>query len=162
MGEFTPPDIDPATRTTATELNTELLAALARGRTAPKVDWVSERAACMPRQVFERLLSGVQTDANQRSAQLDATQYQSRVVIVDSASLFSVAVTWFKGKEISVRFRLDGGTIVAEDERAKARITATPVLDVDGRCKLRVEGELLEEWQFRMRALNELFFPTSM
>ena len=59
----------------------------------------------------------------------------------------------------TVRVRLDGPRIIVSSDEAGDRFAGTVTLDDDGRCRLRVDGEALDEWQVLKRALETVLFP---
>jgi hypothetical protein len=48
--------------------------------------------------------------------------------------------------------------IEVKDEKRNLKFFASLALNSSGRCVLRVDGEELEQWQFRKKALECLFF----
>jgi len=58
-------------------------------------------------------------------------------------------------------FALAGKTIQVKNGDREVLFEAGITLNDAGECKLRVDTEEVESWQFRRRALEELFFGTS-
>jgi hypothetical protein len=125
-----------------------------------KLAWVTARAECSPRAAFARLLAAVESDVTERNAlrsNAETREFELFVSVADADSLFSV-VRDRRATSIGVRFRFDGQTVGADHDTIGPVAKGAPFLDADGRCKFRVGDEVLEEWQFRMRALESLFF----
>jgi hypothetical protein len=58
----------------------------------------------------------------------------------------------------SMIFRLTNYTIDVLEKDYKPLLTALAMLNDEGECKLKVGDQKLELWQFRKRALENLFF----
>ena len=120
------------------------------------MDWVKARAACSPQVVFKELELGARGD-------VDAIKEERP----DSASEFDFLVTdggfsvMRRGemRADSIDFTLEGDSIKAKDPRPEGvSVTATLTLNDNGECRLKVGNQELEQWQFRRKVLEALFF----
>lgn len=129
-------------------------------------DWVSLRAACNVGSLFEQLKSGVEKDI---AARQDAIHKQSQLKlgINYSSSRFTVLLDGrYQGDPTggtvvvhnAVVFTLDQHKIIVQDEERAVTYEATATLCDDGKCRLSVNGQELELWQFRKRTLESLLF----
>ena len=116
-------------------------------------DWVTARSECSEIAVFEAMKAGAERDAKMRH---NLPETKSGYRFVADRDSFSVVLEGPLGKHI-VRFRIENKSITASlDDRPFLKGTVT--LSDDGICRLSVEGQDLEFWQFRKRALEHLFF----
>jgi hypothetical protein len=122
----------------------------------PTWDWVEARAACSARQFFERLYLGAQANLATRTRLLTADEHGPRMAFQHTATpqAFSVFTRLDTGPV--VRVRVDGPQISIDGDDAFA---GTVTLDDQGRCRLRVGTEDLDEWQVLKRALEGFLFP---
>lgn len=121
-------------------------------------DWVTARAECSLVVTFEKLKLQLRDDVDKREAILRAgpeANYGFKLVLDRKG-----AAVVMEGNQIhdSVLFRLTDKAIEVVDNAGKTRFAATPTLDDEGQCKLSVNGQELELWQFRKKALEALFF----
>jgi hypothetical protein len=123
------------------------------------INWVQQwHQCCSVEVVATRLLTDVGKDIKAWRALRAGRGEQGIVEITGGAADFSVIVDRAKSQR-GVRFRIDGKKIVVSDwATGGALMEATPVLADDGECRLKVETQELEHWQFRRRALEKLFF----
>lgn len=123
-------------------------------KTMPSENWVKARAQCSAFAAFKKLESGVIEDvavakdlgAPQLHFSVDANLHHFRVIRASEQS------------PASVSFTLLGETIVAKDDVGDVIVSAAVVLRDDGECRLVTDSGELEFWQFRRRALENLFF----
>jgi hypothetical protein len=125
-------------------------------------DWVKARAECSLAKVFQQIRLGVEGDVKSRNAQRPSIpSYVFETAIDDDAVVVIVKSTSDSGSlrfPQSVIFRLTDTSISVRDKNDKPMFEATLTLNDEGECRLKV-GELeLEFWQFRRRALEDLFF----
>jgi hypothetical protein len=118
-------------------------------------EWVKERHYCSVAIAFESLRSQVEADTTLRLSFLNAKTTPFSFVFSGGDKAFTVLKTG-EGVHKSVRFVLEDHYIRVETERMQWGASVT--LGNDQRCKLRVDTEELEFWQFRRRALEDLFF----
>lgn len=118
-------------------------------------DWVRARAACSLSVIFKELHLGAENDAKAIQRVADAqvgcsvTQLmRNRFSVVRSDSGFPESVT----------FVLSDGAITARNDDDTVIARATVTLNDRGECKLKTDTDELEQWQFRRRALEKLFF----
>jgi hypothetical protein len=118
-----------------------------------ELDWVTERWKCKLLSIFERLKVGIERDCSIRH-ELPGESHGFR--FTGNGSTFWVSL---EGPQLShvVKFRMEGTAIVVlmDDEPF---LEGTATLCDDGVCRLSVKGEAVELWQFRRRALEQLFF----
>jgi hypothetical protein len=57
------------------------------------------------------------------------------------------------------RFKLTATAIEVFDRNDKLRFKATPTLNDEGECRLKIDGQERELWHLRKMALEPLFFP---
>ncbi len=118
-------------------------------------DWVRARSACSLPVVFKELQLGVQNDALAMES-LAAGQVRFSVTAL-MRGRFSV-VREEKGFPDSMTFALENGAITVRDDENAVIATATVTLNDKGECKLKVGTDELEQWQFRRKTLEKLFF----
>jgi hypothetical protein len=126
-----------------------------------ELDWVTQRAGCEPQATFDRLRERVKADVELRGQLFESKRHP---LIADfqfeNGDPTRFRVARYQAQDYArVTFRLEAPTITVADEGAGVIIAGSPKVDVDGRCKFQVDNQLLEEWQFRMLALEGLFFP---
>jgi hypothetical protein len=123
--------------------------------------WVTARHACSPFEVHKRLQSGCERDVKERNElqrPVPADSFAAFKIISSEPDRFSVLREGPSGLNASIAFvcyptgisvRRDDGTTVVE---------ATLTLNDDGDCRLKAGNSELSCWQFRKRALEDLFF----
>jgi hypothetical protein len=126
------------------------------------VNWVVAMAECSAERLFERLRLQVKEDVEARN-RLRKEGEQSKFVVHDQgANLFTVTDGWTSTAR-TVRFSFSAPevavNVVDNNEVALDRFNGRPTLDEEGHCRIQVEGLVITEWQFRQRALQDLFFP---
>jgi len=122
-------------------------------------DWVKARAACSIAVVFKELELGARGDVDSFH-EIAPNNRTLAVVTSDKGNRFSV--TRHGNTQLSVDFALNGGKITVTDaRRPKWSVSATLTLNDAGECRLHVDGKDLEQWQFRRKVLEPLFFGES-
>jgi hypothetical protein len=121
-------------------------------------DWVTERSNCSTQKVFRSLELGVKADVDKRNAfrkngepKWDTTSATERFsVFREGGDGWSKQVVLFSIEGDRIDVSRDGVHLFG------ARLT----INNKGQCKLKVQGQEqeLEEWQFRRKALEDLFF----
>jgi hypothetical protein len=126
-----------------------------------ELDWVKKRADCTIAKVFNQICDGISDDARAvNSARGLAGDSQFLAEMAGEGTAMFVAQP-NRIPRTRVIVRLDSATIVVERERQYQREAweVTVGLNNEGRCILRLdEGTELEQWQFRKKALEGLFF----
>ena len=117
-------------------------------------DWVKARAACSIGQVFKELQLGVEGDVDAINSVRRLQPDTAFTAFSDRPDLFIV----FQNRGPRVKFICGEDRIEIADEVTGQNIVATLTLTDEGRCKLKVGQEELEQWQVRRRALEALLF----
>ncbi len=124
-----------------------------------EVNWVAALAQCSLTPVFIRLKAGAEADVRTRTAlrQGEAVTFG----VTDHGEMFAVYLDDNSGRTKKVTFTRNPHdiTVVANDGTPEVKATLT--LNNLGECRLLVNGQELEEWQFRKNALGRLFFGAS-
>lgn len=135
---------------------------MSAGSLIPKeLDWVAKRAACNIGQVFDELCESIARDvAALNSAKRLHEDYQ---FVVNPVSVGNTIIIGQLGASTSarvvVRIGIVGEEIEVQDGATNSRWRAAVSLNDEGRCTLRIDGDTqLEQWQFRKKALEPLFF----
>ncbi len=124
----------------------------------PEFDWVTARSKCSLAAVFEKLKLGVEHDVEIRHAILG--ERLGFHFIADGGS-FSVSLSGPALNHV-VKFKIVSKEIIVSMDDTPF-LHGSVALSDDGLCKIRAaeEGLELEFWQFRKRALDQLFFDFS-
>jgi hypothetical protein len=120
-------------------------------------DWVNARANCSIGLLFEQLKAQVEKDVDMRQALSKGPPfYYGFRFRVENDTI----IAFIEGHRLheSITFRLAGDAIEVMGKDSKVLFSGTATLDNDGDCRLRVNGDELELWQFRKKALEDLFF----
>ena len=118
-------------------------------------NWVKARAACSLEVLFRQLQVAVERDVDIANA-----------LNVGSGAKFAVSI--HGDRFVVTRQQEDEGVSAVKVVLGKTRLVvttdagikfeATPVLNVEGACKLVVNDSELDLWQVCRRALEDLFF----
>ena len=122
-------------------------------------NWVDARAACSLARVFQRLRLEIEADVEVRNSKRSANPYYAFSVEATSGSI----LVKFNGKAIpssSVMLKLGEKAISVHDGHNQLLIEATLTLSDAGQCRLKVNDQEKEFWQFRRMALEKLFFES--
>jgi E3 ubiquitin-protein ligase DOA10 len=122
---------------------------------ASNFDWVRERANCSLGKVFKELELGAQGDIDTINSQRNPDD-QIKFSLSKSSGRFAVVRETTSFPLESVDFSLADDEIIVNG--SGVNFTATLTLNNKGQCRLKVNGEELEQWQVRRMALEELFF----
>jgi hypothetical protein len=124
------------------------------------VDWVNVRAKCTPAAVFRKLLVECRSDVEKRSALLsdEEKQYAVTFTFFEDENVFVVSRSTFSDVQARVTFTLRDYGIEARCGQKKEEATLT--LSNEGECKLLVNGNELNGWQFRKMMLEGVLFDT--
>jgi hypothetical protein len=118
--------------------------------------WVSERAKCTTLLVFKEIEIGVNDDIKEINSLRSKDSLEFRIVSNNNGDCFEV----FRDKDAarSIIFRLINDEISISNRSGDLTFSATLALNNKGQCRLNVNGEELEQWQVRRKALEGLFF----
>lgn len=120
-------------------------------------DWVKARLDCSPEKVFQHLKLEVTTDvASRNTAPSSMGKWQ-----FDMASHNGSFVVFIKGRESNrgaVTFEQTELGIDVRNEQDAVVLSATLTINNSKECRLKVNGQEYELWQFRKMALEDLFF----
>lgn len=124
----------------------------------PDFSWVKERAACSVAEVFKQLQLDAEKDVEAANAVFGLNGVlEFRVTSNTPGDI--IVVFREEHPSYEVRFcREVNGIRIKRTKEADMVVTLT--LNNEGRCKLKVNGEeeLLDQWQVRRMALENLFF----
>jgi len=120
-------------------------------------DWVNACANCSIGLLFEQLNAQVEKDIDARQALSKGPPYSYGFRFRLENNTIIALIEGHRLHE-SVTFRLSGNAIEVMGRDSQLLFSGTAVLNNDGECRLRVNGEELELWQFRKKALEDLFF----
>jgi len=121
-------------------------------------DWVRALHKCSIQHVFKELEIGVKADVDARQSLFPANA-PIRLSVATGPRRFSVVrAVQDNPLSESVDFILGNGEIVARNDEETFSLTAILTLNSKGECRLLVEGDELEQWQFRRMALERMFF----
>ncbi|HET6841026.1 MAG TPA: hypothetical protein VFK06_04970 [Candidatus Angelobacter sp.] len=124
-------------------------------------DWVSSRNECSISKMFERLRFDIKTDVEKRQ-QLRERHPQLGFLndfsFISKSNKLSVLAQTDGQDRRSIVFSLRGEYIFVLDENDTELFRATVTLNNQKQCVLMVDKEELEEWQFRKKALDAIFF----
>jgi hypothetical protein len=126
-----------------------------------ELDWVTVRAECTMRSVLKQLSDEIKIDIAMRHKYLSESQKTHGVVFsVEERTTDESVIVFREGQGLSgsVSFAIVGSAIKVIDASGATLLEATIGLNDSGRCMLRVNGSDLETWQFRKKALENLFF----
>lgn len=119
-------------------------------------DWVTALSECSTAKVFQELIMQAKADVELRKALLPRDRHYSFDVAMNGGDLRVFVI----GNRLNglVNFSFKNGEIVISNEDDGVMFTATPTLNDEGACRLRVNGKQCELWQVRKMALEQLFF----
>ncbi len=120
-------------------------------------DWVNARANCSIGLLFEQLKTQVEKDMDTRQALCKGPPYYYAFRFKVENNTIIALIEGHRLHE-SVTFRLSGNAIEVMGRDGKLSFNGIATLNNDGNCRLRVNGDELELWQFRKKALEDLFF----
>jgi hypothetical protein len=125
-----------------------------------ELDWVTVRAECTIRSVFKRLCDETKIDVSTRNKYLSESQKNNGMSFSVEEKDEESFVVYRNGSGItsSVSFAIFG-TCIKAIGGGTVTIEATMGMNDSGRCMLRMKGAEIENWQFRRKAMESLFFP---
>lgn len=119
-------------------------------------DWVTARADCSLVAAFIRLEKSIREDTDTANQRFKDRKF--RVTIQDSSS-FSVYEEVQPPRHITFKLSESQIAVVKRcDGREDIQFSATLTINKDKQCRFLIGSEELEEWQFRKKALEPLFF----
>ena len=123
----------------------------------PYFDWLTERNKCTALKMFIHLQDDVEKDlAAAKKAFKD--NHEKKFTLKKDADRFSVYEEVIPPRRVSFILSDTNTEISVEDEKGEVKFVATLTLNKDKKCMFVVEGEELESWQLRRKALEALFF----
>lgn len=125
-----------------------------------ELDWVRERAACIPYAIFETLRNQIEGDMHARNALTAESGFIKRnFTFQDEGNWFAVILQRSIGEPKGVSFHLTSiGLKVRDVESRRVLFEASLTLSDDGKCRLKADNTEYNLWQFRKLALHDLFF----
>jgi hypothetical protein len=127
-----------------------------------ELNWVEARMECSIAQVFKALELGVQDDVDAINARIKkGVAMRFSLVNSKNGNRFSVIREVNYAASGSVDFNLSGDEIKIGRDNV-LMIQATLTVTNTGKCKLKADGEELEQWQLRRKALEDLFFDKNV
>ena len=121
-----------------------------------ELNWVKARHDCSLVQIFKTLELGVKSDIDEINS-LIRPGVLLEFHIASHGTRFS-AICEVNGQHShSVDFGLKNNEILVAENNV-AKFTATLALTNIGKCKLQVNGQEMEQWQVRRKALETFFF----
>jgi hypothetical protein len=129
----------------------------------PDFHWVLARFKCSVSEIFQQLDVGIRDDVEKRQTLADTNKEDVRFSVSAniSGSRFSVSRldnVLYQLHMQYVYFERHRNEIQVLDNKHEIVLRATLTLNNEGECKLKVGDEELDQWQFRRKALEELFF----
>src|SRR5579872_6213913 len=123
-------------------------------------DWVGKRSECSISQVFAELKQDVERDVRRRNELRKGPTYEYEFRLAASADSITVTVDGrgTTGNQPSISFIHHGHTIIVRDAQNRLLVEATLTLNSEKQCVFKVDRRERESWQFRMMALETLFF----
>jgi hypothetical protein len=121
-------------------------------------NWVSERAACSLAIIFGTLKLQVREDVKTRT-DLRPDQPHYGFKFADHAPDAFIVGLDAEPAHYSILFKLESKKIEISGDGIKT-FEATPTVNDEGKCLLKVNGVEREFWQVRRMALEKLFFET--
>jgi hypothetical protein len=123
-------------------------------------DWVKARTECSIYKTFKDLQRRVEADVAQRNETASEEEKKRGITFHCKAEgqggdYFVVTATRKKG---IVRFFLRDEKIQVVSDDVNATFEATITLNNEGDCRLKVNGQELQTWQFLRMALEEMLF----
>jgi hypothetical protein len=123
-----------------------------------KFDWVTARASCSIGSVFEHLRDETKADVAVISKLLELNGYKANFTFESEQESFMVSrATNGKSDFASVKFSRKEKAITVS-KSGTVFLAATLTINNERQCRLVVNGQELEEWQFRKLALEQIFF----
>jgi hypothetical protein len=122
----------------------------------PDFDWVTARGKCTSAEMFATLSVLAKRDVERINSLNTGARLKWEYVPQDG--YFWVATQYGGNITAGVSFLSREGEIVVEDRNHKPLLTAKPILNNQGECRLLVDKDELQPWQLLDRVLGPLFF----
>jgi hypothetical protein len=121
-----------------------------------ELNWVEKRAGCNIVEVFNRLCMEIANDI----IAINGIKYKEFYFKQESLSDGTIVIGQpNRTPRLTVAIGIVDQKIVVVDQATADRWSVRVGLNNEGRCTLKLEdGTELEQWQFRKKALEELFF----
>jgi hypothetical protein len=121
-------------------------------------DWVKARSECSLVAAFIRLKKNIRSDV-EAANQLYKDIHRKFGIIVHDGGTFAVYEDAIPHQNVTFKLNESRISVSGEcDGQDEVKFFATLTLNKDKKCMLLVGGDELEEWQFRKRALEAIFF----
>jgi hypothetical protein len=118
--------------------------------------WVKTLSTCGVDQLFEALKLQVQEDVDTRNNLTGQSIKMFKVIVEGNAFAVFLVAPGVSGH--GVQFTLTDTAIRVSDGGGATILEGTPALNDAGECRLKVNGQERELWQFRKDCLESLFF----
>jgi hypothetical protein len=124
----------------------------------PDLDWVTARSKCSGPEVFKRIRAGVFRDLATRNLFPSEPDMIFKMAEDPNPSEDNFKILR-QGHHLEdqLEFRVEGQRIYVKDGSGERIIDAVSLLNHEGECRLKVDEQELEYWQFCRRALEEFF-----
>jgi hypothetical protein len=124
-----------------------------------ELNWVEKRAACSAGQMFNELLRGINDDIAVFNSVQKLPENNRFGADMTSDGATVVVGQYGTVPRARVAIGIVGQRIEVRDDAKQSRWSAEVKLNGEGRCILKLEdGTELEQWQFRKKSLEGLFF----
>lgn len=124
-------------------------------------DWVTARSNCSLAIIFERLKASVQEDVAKRQELTPKSEFGYRYGFRTDLGPNRISVV-LEGPAVtepeSLVFYLRKDSIEVVDGKGALKFKATPTINDEGECRLKVAGQEKDLWQFRKMVLEDLLF----
>ncbi|MFC5862288.1 hypothetical protein ACFPT7_08285 [Acidicapsa dinghuensis] len=127
--------------------------------TPQQIDWVTKQAQCNAQKVFRELCEGIESDVQRMNSIGQFPLRESFVVEVNpEGTTIGVGKPHLTPRR-RVLLTLDGNAVKVHLDGVERDWQACVSLNDQWRCVLKLDdGTELEQWQFRKKALEQLFF----
>jgi hypothetical protein len=119
-------------------------------------DWVAARAECSIERVFQQIRMGVESDIERMNKLRPANADYGFKIVLSEGKIAVVRQGYISPRSVTFTRARNGISIV--NDEGKVTMEATLTLSDDGECRLKINGREREFWQFRRKALEDLFF----
>jgi len=124
-----------------------------------ELNWVEKRAACTITKLFNQICDGIEKDVSAINVARNLSEHHLFQADVSRDGTTMVVGQPNRSPRTRVFVVMDNDRINVNEERSNITWAAYIGLNDEGRCVLRLEdGTELEQWQFRKKALEGLFF----
>jgi len=120
-------------------------------------DWVAARAACSLPKVFQQLKLEIEADVKARNEKRGENPYYEFSLIAKNGNLV-ILVSGNNLPQKTVTIKLTTKGISVHDTDDDFMFEATLTLNNEGECRLKIDNQERDFWQFRRMALEDIFF----